>query len=109
MTNITNSVMSQELRKSRVTIQSQVAPKVQSEKRQVDEDVLTLPEIKMHLDDILKETEIKYSLDEQDSGFIIKVMDKKTDEIIKEIPSHDIQVLRKHFRTHIGVLFNELI
>lgn len=109
MTTITQNVIRQELRKSSVTTQSHKAPIDSTKKRQIQEDVLTLPEIKNHLDDILKETQIKYTLDEQDNGFIIKVMDKKTDELIKEIPSHDIQVLRKHFRTHIGVLFNELI
>jgi len=110
MTTITQNVIRQELRESsRVTAQSQEATRVLAKNRQTSEDVLTLPEIKLHLDDILKETQIKYTLNENDSGFIIKVMDKKTDEVIKEIPSHDIQVLRKHFRTHIGVLFNELI
>lgn len=106
-----DNVMRQQLRESRVINQHHAAPKVESEKidNNQQNEMLTLPEIKLHLDDILKETEIKYTLDEHDNGFIIKVMDKKTDKIIKEIPSHDIQVLRKHFKNHLGVLFNELI
>ena len=107
MTTVTTNVIRQELRERKV-INTQ-ASIVQAEKRQKKEEILTLPEIKFHLDDILKETEIKYSIDEQENNFIIKVMDKKTDKLIKEIPSHDLQVLRKHFRTHMGVLFNELI
>ncbi len=83
--------------------------KLQQEKSKQQEERLTLPEIKDHLDEILKETKITYSVDEKDTGFIIKVMDKKTDKIIQEIPSKDIQVLRKHYKDHLGVLFNELI
>ncbi|MGL1894090.1 MAG: flagellar protein FlaG [Spirochaetaceae bacterium] len=109
MTTITESVVRQELRESRVSLQQkQNAAKVQPEKVK-REETLTLPEIKIHLNDILKETQIKYTIDENDNGFIIKVMDKKTDKLIKEIPSHEIQVLREHFRTHMGVLFDELI
>lgn len=109
MTITQDSVIRNEFRESIVTQQSHNTPKVKTEKRQKEEELLTLPEIKLHLDDILKETQIKYSIDESDDSFIIKVMDKKTDKLIKEIPSHDMQVLRKHFRTHMGVLFNELI
>ncbi len=108
---ITDSVIRQDFREGKTVKKSQSATKVQSENRQkIDQhEKLTLPEIKLHLDDILKETKIKYTLDEQENGFIIKVMDKKTDKLIKEIPSHEIQVLRKHFKNHLGVLFNELI
>jgi len=107
MTVITENVIRQDLRESNV--RNEKTAKVQAKTKISNEDVLTLPEVKIQLTDILKETKLKYSVDEQDNGFIIKVMDKKTDKIIKEIPSHDIQVLRKHFRTHMGVLFNELI
>ncbi|QEN05754.1 hypothetical protein EW093_13920 [Thiospirochaeta perfilievii] len=107
MTVITENVIRQDLRESNV--RNEKTANVQAKTKISNEDVLTLPEVKIQLTDILKETKLKYSVDEQDNGFIIKVMDKKTDKIIKEIPSHDIQVLRKHFRTHMGVLFNELI
>ncbi len=107
MTTITNNVVRQEFRESNVNLTH--APRVDKEPEIKKEELLTLPEIKFHLDDILKETQIKYSIDEHDNGYIIKVLDKKTDEIIKEIPSHDLQVLRKHFKTYLGVLFNELI
>lgn len=106
---ITNSFVRQELGESKVNNHNYEAKKIVTKKNIEENDTLTLPEIKAHLDDILKETQIKYTLDEQENGFIIKVMDKKTDKLIKEIPSHDIQVLRKHFRSHMGVLFNELI
>lgn len=107
MTTVTTNVIRENIRESKViNIQ---APKVQAEKKLNNEEILTLPEIKFHLDDILRQTKLKYSVDVQENDFIIKVMDKKTDKIIKEIPSHDIQVLRKHFRAHMGVLFNELI
>ncbi len=107
MTTVTTNVIRQELRESKVI--NRQATKVQAEKKQTKEEILTLPEIKFHLDDILKQTTLKYSVDETENDFIIKVMDKKTDKLIKEIPSHDIQVLRRHFRAHMGVLFNELI
>ncbi len=108
---LTDNVIRQDFRESRVNKQSQTATKVNSKNRPNNEhqEKLTLPEIIEHLDYMVKETKIKYSVDEQDNGFIIKVMDKKTDKLIKEIPSHDIQVLRKHFKNHMGVLFNELI
>ncbi len=107
MTTIIDNVVRQELRESNPSIKKTATTRVVPKK--VNEDELTLPEIELHLDDILKETKIKYSVDEQDNGFVIKVMDKKTDKLIKEIPSHDMQVLRKHLRNHLGVLFNELI
>jgi len=82
----------------------------QSEKKvQQIQEKATIPEIKEHLDSILKETRITYKIDEDDSSFIIKVMDIKTDKVIKEIPSHDIQVLRKHFKEQLGIIFDELI
>lgn len=107
MTTITPNVVRQELRESKVLTDN--TARVHTDKISKKEEILTLPEIRFHIDEILKETQLKYSIDEQDNGFIIKVMDKKTDKLIKEIPSHDIQVLRKHFKTHMGVLFNELI
>lgn len=106
---ITNNIVGQELRESIVSVQKNEPAKVLHKEKKYEDEAITLPEIKMHLDDILKETQIKYSIDDQDNGFIIKVMDKKTDKLIKEIPSHDIQVLRKHFRNHFGILFDELI
>ena len=112
MTTSISSTVRNNIRESRVTLNRGTKLPVNTENLKKSEDKiekLTLPEIKDHLDYMLKETKIKYSIDEQDNGFIIKVMDKKTDKLIKEIPSHEIQVLRKHFKNNIGMLFNELI
>ncbi len=105
-----SSLTEQSFRESTTTISQSSNKKVlQQEKSNKQHESLTLPEIKGHLDEILKETKITYSVDEKETGFIIKVMDKKTDKIIREIPSRDMQVLKKHFKDHLGVLFNELI
>lgn len=88
---------------------SQKVTTEESAKRAEKKEQITRDTIEPYLNDIVKETTLKYSIDEQNDHFIIKVMDKKTDKIIKEIPSHELQVLRKNFEEQIGVLFDELI
>jgi len=52
---------------------------------------------------------LQFSIERELDSVIIKIIDLNTDEVIKEIPSEDIQKLKIRIRKTTGLLFDELI
>jgi flagellar protein FlaG len=52
---------------------------------------------------------LKYSINEELNQVVVKVIDKDTDKVIKEIPPEEIQRLSIRIREAIGILFDETI
>lgn len=61
------------------------------------------------LADSLINRKLQFSIERELDSVIIKIIDLNTDEVIKEIPSEDIQKLKIRIRKTTGLLFDELI
>ena len=53
--------------------------------------------------------QIKYSINHKLGEVVVKVIDTKTDKVIKEIPPADIQKLQAKIREAVGILIDEKI
>ena len=51
----------------------------------------------------------QFNVNEELGSRVVKVVDPSTNQVIKEIPSADIQRLKISIRKAIGILFDEMI
>lgn len=75
---------------------------------------LVQQQIQRYLDDFIRvaasyNRKLSYSINHESDEIVVKVIDKETDKVIKEIPSEDIQRLHARIREMIGILFDEQI
>lgn len=61
------------------------------------------------LSDMVMGPKLQFNVNEELNTVIVKVVDPTTNQVIKEIPSPDVQRLKMNIRRAIGVLFDELI
>ena len=61
------------------------------------------------LSDIVMGRKLQFNVNEELGSVVVKVVDPSTNQVIKEIPSADIQKLKINIRKDIGVLFHEMI
>ena len=61
------------------------------------------------LSDMAMGPKLQFNVNEELGSVIVKVVDPTTNQVIKEIPSPDIQRLKMNIRRAIGVLFDEMI
>lgn len=61
------------------------------------------------LSDIVMGRKLQFNVNEELGSIVVKVVDPSTNQVIKEIPSADIQKLKISLRKAIGVLFDEMI
>jgi len=66
-------------------------------------------EIQRTLDNIIQNTRFSYYINKNIDQFVVKVIDKSTDTVIKEIPSKDMQNIHENIREAIGLIFDEVI
>ena len=73
--------------------------------REIDENVVE--EIVEDLNQFVQqiERELRFSIDDDSGETIIKVIDSKTDEVIRQIPREEIMNLRRHLGEVRGMLF----
>lgn len=51
--------------------------------------------------------ELKFSVDEDSGDTVIKVIDKETKEVVRQIPSEELMHLRKRLQEAAGVIFHD--
>ena len=51
--------------------------------------------------------ELKFSVDEDSGDTVIRVIDKETDEVVRQIPSEELMHLRKRLQEAAGVIFHD--
>lgn len=51
--------------------------------------------------------ELQFSVDKDSGETVIKVIDSKTDEVLRQIPSEDLMNLRKRLEEASGVIFQD--
>ena len=61
------------------------------------------------LSDMVMGPKLQFNVNEELGSVIVKVVDPTTNQVIKEIPSPDVQRLKMNIRRAIGVLFDEMI
>jgi flagellar protein FlaG len=99
--------------------------RVKAEKPRIDTDVLTAlvpgndrpdapppPDIRQVAIDIAQVSQafnkkLQFVVDQQSHEVIVKVIDKRTDKVIKVLPPEELQRLHRKLREAIGYLFNE--
>jgi flagellar protein FlaG len=53
--------------------------------------------------------ELRFSVDDESGEMVVKVIDKETDEVLRQIPSEEILVLRKRMADAAGVIFSDSV
>lgn len=61
------------------------------------------------LSDMVMGRKLQFNVNEELGAVVVKVVDPSTNQVIKEIPSADVQRIKANIRKAIGVLFDEMI
>ncbi len=81
----------------------------------VDNLVQSLAEIKADarqmqtMSDRVMGRELQFNVNKELGSVVVKVVDPSTDQVVKEIPSEEIQNLKIRIRKAIGVLFDQIV
>ena len=82
--------------------------KVAVEEKKVKKPVPDRKHIEMALKNF-KSTRFSYILTDEVNRFIVKIIDKKTDKVIKQIPSEELTKLHDNLQEALGILFDQEI
>jgi len=52
---------------------------------------------------------LQFEVDQSSNQVIVKVIDKETDKVIKELPPEELQRLHSNLKEIIGLLFDEMV
>jgi len=52
---------------------------------------------------------LQFVVDHRSNEVIVKVIDKETDKVIKELPPEELQRLHRNLKEAIGLLFDEMV
>lgn len=61
------------------------------------------------LSDIVSGNKLKFNVNNELGKVIVSVVDSSTNEVIKQIPSEDLQKIQLRMKQAIGLLFDEII
>lgn len=97
------------------TVQSQIISKTTPNGAQVAQNIeQNLAQIKADtqqlekLSEIINGRKIQFNVNKDLGAVVIKVVDSNTNQVLKEIPSEDIQKLKLRIRQTIGSLFDQM-
>ncbi len=65
--------------------------------------------LKAVLDKVIKNTRFQYEVKDKLGYFVVRIIDRDTDKVIREIPSKEIQTVREHIERVMGLLFDKEI
>lgn len=60
------------------------------------------------MSDLISGRKLQFNVNDELGAVVIKVVDPNTEQVLKEIPSKDIQTLKIKLRKAIGILFDDL-
>jgi len=52
---------------------------------------------------------LQFTVDQHSNQVIVKVIDKETDKVIRELPPEELQRLHRYLKEAVGLLFNEMV
>jgi flagellar protein FlaG len=69
----------------------------------------SLGEMVSDLNQLVRELhrELRFSVDKESGETVIKVIDSKTDEVVRQIPSDELMALRRRLEEAAGVIFQD--
>ena len=106
----TLKVVSSELQKSSTPIiVSPTGAEAAQDLVQTDADVKADAQQLQKMSDMVMGGKLRFNVNNELGSIVVKVVDPKTDQVLKEIPSVDIQKLKIQIRKAIGLLFDELV
>lgn len=68
-----------------------------------------LQQLREALDRMVANTRFTYYVNEKIDQFVVRIVDRDTDNVIKEIPSREIQRMHENIQEAIGLIFDTLI
>lgn len=84
---------------------SEVVDNIERTEASIKEDAKELQK----LSDLVMGPKLQFNVNNELGSVIVKIVDPSTEQVIKEIPSEDMQKLKVRIRKAIGVLFDEMI
>lgn len=81
----------------------------------VDNLVQSMAEIKANaqqlqsMSDRVMGRELQFNVNKELGSIVVKVVDPSTNQVVKEIPSEEIQNLKIRIRKAIGIIFDEIV
>ena len=61
------------------------------------------------MSELISGRKLQFNINDELGSVIVKIVDPNTDQVLKEIPSKEIQNLKINIRKAIGILFDDLI
>ncbi len=103
-------VASAEFVQTELKVQARALEEKKAEKKPKPE--VKKPDIKQTksiLNEFIKNTRFRYSINEKIDSFVVKIIDKDTDKVVKEIPSRELQKLHENLREAIGIFIDQMV
>ncbi|MBB6478697.1 flagellar protein FlaG [Spirochaeta isovalerica] len=94
--------------KPAVTAKPRKAVKAETEDKETKQKVPDRRQIELALKNF-KSTRFSYVLTDEVNRFIVKIIDRKTDKVIKQVPSEELQKLHDNLQEALGILFDQEI
>jgi len=67
-----------------------------------------LNETKKILNEFTTNTRYSYSINEKIDSFVVTIIDRDTDTVVKEIPSRELQNLHENLKEAIGIFIDQM-
>ena len=66
--------------------------------------------VQLHkMSDLVSARKVLFNVNDELGSVVVKIVDPNTEQVLKEIPSKDIQNLKIRIRKTIGILFDDLV
>lgn len=80
-----------------------------AEAKEAERDPQPLADVVQQLNQLVRELhrELHFSVDEASGDTVIKVVDRETDEVVRQIPSEEVMRLRKRLQEAAGMIFHD--
>jgi flagellar protein FlaG len=82
---------------------------VELQKQKVKNTAPDIKETRTILNEITNNTRFSYSINEKIDSFVVKIIDRNTDKVVKEIPSKELQTLHENLREAIGIFIDKMV
>jgi len=82
---------------------------VELHKQKVKLTAPNVKETKSILNEVTNNTRFSYSINEKANSFVVKIIDRNTDKVVKEIPSRELQKLHENLREAIGIFIDKMV
>ena len=87
---------------------TKVKQQIKLEQKKVKVAQPDLNETKKILNEFTTNTRFSYSINEKIDSFVVKIIDRDTDKVVKEIPSQDLQRLHENLKEAIGIFIDKM-